>query len=287
MTESAAAPAGGAPTPEAGSPASGAPVGDNGAGNAPTPWYQSEGFNEETSAFAANKGWEGPAAAVESYRNLEKLTGAPPESIIKLPGPDATPEQQMEVWNRLGRPEDPSGYELPTGEGMDEGFQAWAKETFHELGIPKAMAEKLAAKYDEYAANAGQGALEAHAAETEAQAAQLKKDWGAAHEQNVNKARQAAQGLGVDPADIDGLERQWGFAKTMQFFHSIGEKIGEGSFHTGGSEGGFGVMTPAAAKGRIEALRKDSAFIRRYTAGDLAAKEEMAKLHRWAYPEES
>jgi hypothetical protein len=285
MTDQAAAPAGGAPAPEAGSPASGAPAAAP--EGTPTPWYQSEGFSEETSAFAADRGWEGPAAVVESYRNLEKLTGAPPESILKLPGADATPEEQMAIWDRLGRPQDPSGYELPAGEGVDEGFQAWAKETFHKIGLPKEMASALSAAYDQYAAERGTADQETRADEFKAQETQLKKDWGAAHEQNTAKARQAAQGLGIDGDTIDQLEKSMGFAKTMQLFHSIGEKMGEGTFHTGGAESGFGVMTPAAAQGRIAALRKDEGFIARYTKGDLAAKEEMAKLHRWAYPDEN
>lgn len=276
-----AAPAAPATTaaPEAPAAATTAPA----APAANTNWY--DGFNDDIKGYVQNKGWKDPAATVESYRNLEKLVGVPPEQIIKLPKGDAPPEAWNDVWSKLGRPADPKEYGLAPPEGGDPAFAEFMSKAFHDANVPKGMAEKLAGAYAEFEQQFTTQQQEAVQARLAEEAAALKTKWGAAHEQNIGIARQAARGLGIDGETIDALEQGMGYAKVMELFHTLGTKMGEGTFVGGERGGGSGVLTPEAAQAKIAALKKDPEWTNRYLSGDVKAREELQRLHKWAYPE--
>ena len=251
-------------------------------------WIDS--FDDEAKGFVQNKGWKDSADLLGSYRNLEKLTGAGPDKLLKLPTGDDKAEWDA-FYTKLGRPESADGYKLPVPDGDDGAFAKTAAGWFHELGLTAAQAEKLSAKWNEHVGQMGQ---QAEAQKGEAYKAQIEQDnkaltskWGAAYEQNINIAKTAAREFGFDGPTIDKLESALGFAGLMEFMHNVGSKIGEASFVSGdsGAPGRFGVMTPDQAKQQITALRSDSGFISKYTAGDAEAKAKMAQLHKWAYPE--
>jgi hypothetical protein len=115
----------------------------------------------------------------------------------------------------------------------------------------------------------------------------LRKEWGAAHDQNVEIARNAARKLGFTPEAVDALEKTMGYDGVMKFMHGLGSKLGEANFVSSGETQGFnGAMTPAAAKNRIQQLRGDPEFTRRYVAGGATERAEMERLHRMAYHDE-
>jgi len=272
----AAAPATATPAAPAAAPAPEAPTLS---GN----WY--DGFNDDLKGYAQNKGWKDVPAALESYRNLEKLVGVPQDQLIKLPKSDAPPEAWDEVWGKLGRPTDPKDYGFRAPEGQDASFAEWMGKTFHAAGVPKAMAEQIATAYTEFGQQMETQQQEARQAQLATEAAELKTKWGAAHEQNLNVARQAAQGLGIDGETIDALEAGMGYAKVMELFHTLGSRMGEGAYVSHDRSQQSGILTPEAAQQRIQALRKDTDFINRYQAGDEKARREFEQLHKWAYPE--
>jgi len=252
---------------------------------AEAPWYS--GLSEDLSGYVQNKGWQDPASVVESYRNAEKLLGVPADQVIKMPKPDAGPDAwNAEVWNKLGRPESPEGYGFKAPEDGDGTFAEWAQGAFHEIGVPREMGTQIAQKYEEFVQGIQQQQHESYEATVAQEQEQLRKDWGAAHDQNIALAKRAANEFGIDAQTIDLLESQVGFAKVMEMFHNIGSKMGEAEFVGGNSPSGFGVMTPEQARSQINTLRGDAEFVRRYTNGDAAARAEMEKLHKWAYPAE-
>lgn len=270
-------------TPESGAPATpAAPA----APQAPAPTDWTTGLSDELRGYVQNKGFKDPASALDSYRNLEKLMGAPKERLLKLPEGD-DPAAWKEVYERLGRPADPKEYQVAPPKGVDDPeYVNWARETFHELGLPKKQAEALAQKLAERAESQMSAKAEAYQTNVAQSEAQLKKEWGAAFEQNLNIAKNAARAFGMSPELIDKLEASMGFEGVMKFMHQVGSKVGEGSYVAGENrQSGFGVMTPEAAQQRIRDLRSDASFIQRYTAGGATEKQEMERLHRWAYPE--
>lgn len=240
------------------------------------------GFDADTKGYIQNKGFKDPGSVIESYRNFEKLMGAPKERILKVPEKAEDVEGWNGIYQKLGRPEKPEGYKF---EMKDQEFGKWAQGTFHELGLSESQAAKLVGKWNEYANGVSTKQQESYANKISQEGEALKKEWGAAYDQNIAQAKRAVQGLGLDGEKIDALEKVMGFAGVMKFVHSLGTKLGEDSFVSGDSKsGGFGAMTPEAAMNRINAIKADKSFVEKYLAGDLAARQEMERLHKFAYP---
>lgn len=249
--------------------------------------WSKQGLETEALGYVQTKGWKNPVGVIESYRNLEKLTGVPPEQIIKLPKGD-TPEEWGPVWDRLGRPKDAKGYEIPTPkEGADEKFVEWAKTTFHEVGLPARLAKSLAEKWNAYTQTQTAQAKESYETTIAAETQALKKEWGADHEKNITSARRAAKEFGLDANAIDRLESALGFAGLMKLMHKIGSKLGTDDSFIGADtkNPGFNGMSASAAKAQIDALKADKAFSAKYIAGDVEAREKMTRLHQIAYPD--
>lgn len=283
---SGAAPGASAPPP------SGGAGGANGAGAIPpqnsggTPSDWTTGLNEDLRGYVQNKGFKDVSAVVDSYRNFEKLIGVPQDRVIKLPTKEDDPAWG-DVYERLGRPKDSKEYNIPVPKGGDEKFAEWAKGTFHELGLSKSAGEKLAGKWNEYAQNLQQSRATAYSQQTEKDVEGLRKEWGMAHDKHVSIAQQAASTFGIDGNMIDRMESAMGYSGLMKFLHKIGSGLGEGKFVSSGSGGNkFGdVMTPDAARSRIQALRNDPDFTRRYLAGEAAARAEFENLHKMSIAE--
>lgn len=243
------------------------------------------GFNEEQKAFVQNKGYKGPGDVVDSYRNAEKLIGMPAERVLKLPEKMDSPEMRA-IWERLGAPKEAKEYgiEVPK-EGGDAKLMETFIGTFHENGVTKTAAQKIVSKWNEFQA--------ARATEMKAQAdlnfknqdAALKKEWGAAYEQNMNLAKQAAGVVGLNAQQVDALASQIGHDGVGKLLHKISLSTRESGF-VAGANPGTGLMTPEQAKTAIKGLMTDLDFQRRFAAGETEAKAKWQSLHVMAHPGE-
>ena len=115
------------------------------AGSVPASTDWTNGFNEDLKGYTTSKGFKDPSAVVDSYRNLEKLIGVK-EKLLQVPD-DLGSKDMDAVWNRLGRPEKAEGYSF---KGADEGFDKWAKESFHKAGLTTNQAKSVIEQYDAY-----------------------------------------------------------------------------------------------------------------------------------------
>lgn len=245
-------------------------------------WFS--GFNDDLKGYVQTKGFKGPDAVVDAYRNLEKLHGVPQERLLKLPEKldDAS---LAPIFDRLGRPEKPEGYSLAPEKGGDENFIKFAQGMFHEAGLTKSQGEKLAGKWNEYIKTAQDNHVKQFNEKATQENEALKKEWGQAYDQNVEIGRNAVQAFGIDKETLDKLENSMGFAALMKFAHSLGQKLGEDSFIGPNSKtGGFGVMSPQQAQHRIKQLGQDREWTNRYVNGGVAEREEMERLQKMAYP---
>jgi len=249
------------------------------------PWL--DGADETTLGYAANKGWQKPADLLSSYQNLEKLMGADRAgNTVVIPKEGADPKEWQAVYDRLGRPSDVKGYNVPVPEGGDPKLQEGMLKVAHELGLTKAQAEGLFGKFNETAVQSIQAQQQAKAAAFQADDAAVKSEWGAAYTQNLAIAQTAARGLGLDSATIDKLSDSLGHKGTMELLHKIGTKLGEPDFVAGDKTEQFGgVMSPGQAKAEIQALMADRNFAKLYMANDSKSMARMQQLHQWAYPE--
>ncbi len=88
---------------------------------------------------------------IETVGKVKELEGKLATAIIK-PGEKATPEEQVAYRLAMGVPEKSDDYSFPKPEGVElsDKLVGWAKGVFHEVGMPKDMAEKVGAKWNEY-----------------------------------------------------------------------------------------------------------------------------------------
>lgn len=251
---------------------------------ATTDW--TSGFNDDLKGFVQNKGFKDPASVLDSYRNLEKLMGTPKERLLRLPENMDDATAMGEIYTRLGRPQTAEDYKIEVPKDGDASFAKWAQGTFHELGLTTKQATALVNKWNEFAVNHQNGMTEKSATEMQAQHDGLKREWGAAFDQNIAVAKRAAAEFGISADVIDKMESAMGFTQVMKLMHTIGAKLGEGEFVTNGNRGAAfnGALTPDQARNKINTLRQDNEFIKRYTNGDASAKAEMERLHAMAYP---
>ncbi len=236
----------------------------------------------DTIGHVQNKAWQSPLDAVKAHRALESLLGADRAGrTFTIPKDEADADGWAQVWNKLGRPENAEGYQLPVPEGQADTFAKQAAGWFHEAGVPKGMAQKLAAKWNEFATAQEQ---EAAAAEQQALADEhkaLEKDWGTGQAAALQKevARRAATKLGLDEAAIGALEKVVGFSKVMKAFAKMGELMGE---HKGEGMGeGLGLtLTPEAARSRRSQLMADPQWRGKAMNPQSAEWAELQKLDR-------
>jgi hypothetical protein len=260
-------------------------------------WYAPEGLDPNTAGqlgeLVKAKGWKGPADALLSYQNLEKVFGADKAGrTILAPKGDDDADGWSAVYNRLGRPESPDKYELPVPEGDDGSFAQAAAPVLHELGLTTKQAQGLAEWWNKASASRIEAADEAFSVQSEAEYKQLQREWGAAAAQNEELAKRAVlkfgKEAGLDEATFDSLERAIGTAKVMKLFHAIGAQFSEAAFVASDTPTG-GAMTPAQARNKQAAMFTDKEFMSRYLNADerirQGAIEEMMLLTRMANPQ--
>lgn len=245
------------------------------------------GLDELSLGYVQSKGWDGPKSLVESYRNAEKLLGVPADQIVRLPK-DRDPSLMGEVYDKLGRPKSPDGYSIPMPQaGGDEALAKAVAPIFHEAGLTQAQVEKVVGWWNETAGKAVEAQQAELAQRDEQQLADLKREWGPQGQANAVLVDRAAEKLGLTTDHLQALKQALGPGETMKFLHNIGSRIGvDDAFIDGGHGGGsFGGMSPAQAKAEIAELQRDSGFVRRFAAGDVDARRQMARLNQLAYPE--
>lgn len=208
------------------------------------------------------KQWQNPSDAIKGYANLERLLGADRAGrTITIPKDEADADGWKAVYAKLGAPETPDGYDLPVPDGQSPDFAKQAAAWFHEAGVPKGQATKLAGKWNEFMTAQAQVEAQNEQKALEAEHAALAKDWGTGPAAEVQKeiARRAAVKLGLDESSIGALEKVAGFSKVMKVFAKMGELLGEHKAEGLDATGAF-QLTPAAAQSRKGQLMADPAW---------------------------
>ena len=260
--------------------------------NDPAPWYQSAtGADAEIIGHMQNKGWhnmspqDAAMAAARSHREAERTMGMRADHDL-LPIPkDLTKGDLNPVWERLGKPKlatdyDFSAVKFKDGTALDDTFTNFMRERAFNLNLPKNAAADMARGLVEYMdqADATEAAATADAIAQERQS--LAKNWGSNFEANKLVAQNAVRALGLDPATVNALESVIGYSKVMEMFRTVGSKIGEDQFVTGGGQGNgqHNVMSREQATARKAELRNDSSWVSRFLQNDQAARREMAAI---------
>ena len=236
---------------------------------------------EDARGFVRNKGWDAPADVLESYRHLERLVGA---ERIALPRDENDQANWDRVWTKLGRPARPEDYRLPMPQtGGDKTFAKAFAARAHELGLSTKQARGLVDWWNSSAAGSVERIERQKRASEAAEIDALRDELGTAFDGQAAAARRAAELFGFDAGTLTKIEGAIGTAAMIRRFMAIGRALGEDRIE-GGADSGFGPSADAA-RARIESLKADPAWTKRYLGGDEAAKAEFQRLMRAAYPE--
>jgi len=248
---------------------------DNGAWNS--------GFDEETSAYIGNKGWQGVDDVLSSYRNLEKFVGGS-KNLIEMPGMDAGEEAMNDFFNKLGRPETADKYGLDVPDTADAELTDWFRNTAHKYGLTDAQAKGLFGDWNEMSGSRLEQMQSNQEQQAEQAIANLKKEWGQGFDSQIDAGKRAVAALGYDADALNAIEDKLGTADMLKLFASFGSKMSESSFEGGERQGSgsFG-LTPAAAQQQLNDLRTDKSFMDQYLSGNKDAVAKYSRLMEAAY----
>lgn len=251
-----------------------------------------DGLSDEFKGYIEHKGYKTAEDVLKAHKSLEKFIGIPKDEILRMPKADDA-EGWKEFNAKLGKPEKPEGYKIEAPkEGGDPKFVEWAKTAFHDSDLTAKQAEKMLGQWNEYVKGMQDTQQKEIARQSQEQATSLESEWGRAHEQNTNLAKKAATTfLEGDEASkqqtIEKLQTVLGYDKTMKLFHAIGSKMSEDNFISGDSASGFkGILSPNAAKARIQELTGSKDWSAKFLAKDPKTMAEFKTLHEQAYSTE-
>ena len=189
----------------------------------------------------------------KSYVNAQRLIGA---DKIALPSEHATDDEWLEVYDKLGRPQDAKNYDLKyEGESDDQLIGAFA-ETAHGLGLNNKQAQGLLEFYNKLATDSVESMTEAASQATDDGLADLKKEWGRAFDQKAKQAVDASRILLDDREVFDQVKLEDGrmlgdHPAIIKMFAKLAEQLPEDTIKTASSEQ---VMTPDEAMRRVAEL---------------------------------
>ena len=220
---------------------------------------------EDLRAFAAAKNWADAGAAVESYRQLEKLMGADKAGRgIVLPKDADDAEGWRAVHARLGCPDAPEDYALDLPDGADaDDLVTEFRRLAHDLGLTMAQAKRLSGWWR----GRLEAAVSAQAAERTAEATRqarsaedaLRDRWGGDYDQRRADAERARRRF-LGGADAEALDDLAARPEVMAMLADVGAALGEDRFPGGGADTGF-ALAPDEARRELDALQRDKAFM--------------------------
>jgi hypothetical protein len=230
-----------------------------------------------------------PTEIAKALIEVQDLIG--PEKII-LPSKDANEEEwNKRVWNRLGRPEKPELYALPTDLKIppelpvDEKMITNFKTAAHKYGLlPHQVAGMYKWFMEEQIAGFENMKTIGTTARNEAET-KLRREWGAAFPQNVALGEKVLNSFGdagiIAFLKTNGLNNDPAFIK---FLAKIGEAFSEDQLI--GKPKGL-TMTPEEAQAEIKKITgdKNHPYWIENHAEHKAAVEKMLALYAMVHPE--
>lgn len=219
----------------------------------------------------------------KSWLNAQRMIGQD-----KIPMPQ-TEEDWNNVYSRLGRPEDVTGYkiEAPEGAEINEDTQSSFLEAAHKAGLNQAQVQALAQWEFETSSASKQAAESASETALNEKADALKAEWGQAFEQNAGIAKRAIAEFATDSdkdflnnAVIDGVKA--GDHPVMaKLFHNIGKAMMESGKLEG--QGNEGQMTPQELQDKTNSLMGHPAYTDRNHPEHKMVNRQVQELFKQRY----
>jgi hypothetical protein len=244
-----------------------------------TDWKAS--LSEEIRADKSLENIKDIEGLAKSYVHAQKLVGA---DKIPVPNKHATEEDWKEVYKKLGRPEDASGYkyDLPEDQTIDQTALKNFSDQAHKLGLLPSQANGMVKFYNEMQAVSLQEQDSVAIAARENSAKELKQEWGQAYDQKISQANNLAKTVGIgelfDTNLADGTKL--GDNPVMiKAFAELAAKMGEDSIT---QSSGPIYQTPAQLEKEIGNLTQAGSayWDNKHPNHDAAVQEVKALIHK-------
>lgn len=219
---------------------------------------------------------------VKSYVNAQKLVG---RDRVVLPNHKSTDDEWQSFYTKIGRPElDKYEMKLPEGSEVDKDFLANFKAEAHKSGLLPKQAEAVFNWYNKTLGDKQEELVTAHTQKIESEHFDLKKEWGAGFDKEIDLAKRALRQFASE--DEIKLFKEAGLTGDVRFIrlmNKIGKGLKEDSFKYE-SSGNFGV-TKQEAQAKITSMYSDASgpYLNKSHPGHKAALDEMLKLNQILY----
>ena len=217
-----------------------------------------------------------------SYVNAQKLIGADKIPLPKNP----TDEELDSIYNKLGRPETASGYELPVdGNVITEEIATQYADIAHTLRLTPQQAQGVLDYYKSSVAQTQEGLQQEAEKQAEKTALELQKEWGNEFESKVTLAKDVVEQfgntellqmkledgtlIGNHPAFIKAFAAMGDFKQTVTSEDTVSDSTKNVNF------------TPAMAQQEIDSIMNDKQHVywnRKDPIGRQRAVERMQEL---------
>jgi len=162
-----------------------------------------------------------------------------------------TPEDYDNVFKAMGKPDDANGYAIPED-------IAGSYDHLKELALNADMTNKQFESLVKSVAQLDATAVETQQAQQQESINTLKKEWGAAFDQNNNQAVAALEATGAPESVIELAKAGNVDGQTLKWFHALSQKIGGGEGSNAVADnGGNQVMTPAEASAQLTEIMEN------------------------------
>lgn len=277
-------PDGGTPPPD---PGAAPPPAAGPASNpfAPTDWRHGVATSLAGDEKALNvlKKFKEPAAFVKSHVEMEAYQG----QSVRIPGPDAKPEELAKFYGKLGRPASPAEYDferpqLPKGVEINPAMESAILETAHRAGLNGQQTKQ----FFDLAAGLAVADAERSAADMRAARAELAKDWGMEYEKREALAVKAAALAGpafsefLDKTVLPDGTKLGNHPEILRAYYALGLMMQETGHIVAEVNG---ITTAAAAAKEVERLMKHEAYMNPQHPEHMSTVDMVNRLQQLRY----
>ena len=241
-----------------------------------TDWKES--LSDELRADKSLENIKDIEGLAKSYVHAQKLVGA---DKIPVPNKFATEKDWDAVYQKLGRPDDPSGYkyDLPEDQNLDSEALKSFSDQAHKLGLLPGQANGVVNFYNEAMSKIQQEQETTAVAARENSSKELKQEWGQAYNQKISQASNLAKSVGADKlfnANLADGTKLGDHPVMIKAFAELASKMGEDNIT---QSSGPIYQTPAQIEKEIGQLTQvGSAYWDKHHPNHRAAVEEVLAL---------
>jgi len=202
----------------------------------------------------------------KSYVNAQKLIGADPNAVLKIPSNDEDPAWN-DVYNKIGRPEKPDDYNMDALKdvpGVEEDKLKEIAEVAHKNGVSnKALGAILDTYKTQIEGMSGKSEADLDRTYSEYEQ-QLKGHFGDAYDQRTQKIASELKSK-ADPEFLQlAADYPWVFdhPAVIKTFDAFIRSTSEDSGPRDGKGAGDHAMTPAEAEAEIRSMEGDPSIVK-------------------------